>query len=351
MRFDSLLDDSSMSQSGILSDCDELIMSNMAANSSTAQAFAHISHPIGTGEYKVSAWTQSIGKRIFDCICVLVSLPLILPIVTVIAFLVRITSRGPVLFIQDRVGLHGETFRIVKFRTMEHLQKRPRNAITSSNNQKFTPIGPFLRRFKLDELPQLFNVLKGDMSLVGPRPKMPEHVKHDLSCRPGITGYATLAFAREEMFFSALPKDDLEVFYHNVVLLTKLHLDRQYMTNATFSSDFFLIINTVLRRWNTLQLNQLVDQYMHQTGLKEAVPRTAEKLQLYPMRPEVSANPFAWKQALYLTKVEAKELDRDSFVSKIRTSVPYVECIPCTPFLREKLREGVLLATSTLVLL
>lgn len=280
MRFDSLLDDSPMSQPEVLSDCDEIILPNTVADSSTVQASANISKPIGTGKYEVSAWTRSISKRIFDCTCVLISLPVILPVITVIAFLVRITSRGPILFIQDRVGLHGETFSILKFRSMEHLQKSPRNAVTSSNNQRFTPIGPFLRRFKLDELPQLFNVFKGDMSLVGPRPKMPEHVKHDLSCRPGITGYATLAFAREEIFFSALPKDDLEVFYHDVVLPTKLLLDRQYMASATFSSDLFLIINTVLRRWNTLQLDNLVTQYMHQTGLKKVDDHPIHRMHL-----------------------------------------------------------------------
>lgn len=228
----------------------------------------------------VSTWSRSAGKRIFDYACVIASLPIVLPILAVTALLVRLTSQGPILFIQDRVGLHGETFRIFKFRSMEHLQNKKRNAVTSSTNQRFTPVGPFLRRFKLDELPQLFNVLKGDMSLVGPRPKMPEHVKHTLSCRPGITGYATLAFAREEMVFSRLPKEQLESFYHDVVLPAKRHLDEEYMAHATLSSDLGLILNTVLRRWDVMHLNRLVVEHMRRTHVEDTAERPARKLQV-----------------------------------------------------------------------
>jgi len=125
-------------------------------------------------------------------------LPLLIPILLILAIAVWATSEGPVFFLQKRVGRDGCTFTILKFRTIVHDSRARYHAVTTAENQPFTPIGPFLRRWKLDELPQVFNVLMGHMSLVGPRPKMPEHVTKDLCCRPGITGAATIAFACEE---------------------------------------------------------------------------------------------------------------------------------------------------------
>jgi lipopolysaccharide/colanic/teichoic acid biosynthesis glycosyltransferase len=117
-------------------------------------------------------------------------------------------------------------------------------------NQSFTSIGPFLRRWKLDELPQLLNVLLGDMSLVGPRPKVAEHQLGDLVCRPGITGAATLVFANEEAVLTSIPQDLLCEYIRNTVLPAKLELDRKYMAEATFLSDLSLIARTLVRRWD-----------------------------------------------------------------------------------------------------
>lgn len=197
---------------------------------------------------ELSPWSRSAVKRTFDCGAVLLALPVLLPILLMVAAAVRLTSSGPVLFLQTRVGSHGRLFTILKFRTMTH--DADAHAVTTADNQPFTPIGPFLRRWKLDELPQIFNVLVGHMSLVGPRPKMPEHVKVDLLCRPGITGAATIAFAREEMILDRVPKHSLNAYYHNVVLPTKRCLDAEYMARATFPSDLKLIANSVLRRWD-----------------------------------------------------------------------------------------------------
>ena len=122
---------------------------------------------------RLSPWSRSGAKRLFDCACVLPVLLLLVPALLAIALAVRLTSPGPVLFLQQRMGRNGRTFTILKFRTMIHATDEPHNAVTTAANQAFTPIGPFLRRWKLDELPQLLNVLAGDMSLVGPRPKMP----------------------------------------------------------------------------------------------------------------------------------------------------------------------------------
>lgn len=128
-----------------------------------------------------SRWSASRAKRLFDVGCVLCSLPITIPALFVTGLAVRFTSQGPVLFHQERMGGDGQTFIIHKFRTMPGRgTSTARPVVTTSINQRFTPVGPFLRRWKLDELPQLWNVLRGDMSFVGPRPKVPSHQSNQL---------------------------------------------------------------------------------------------------------------------------------------------------------------------------
>jgi lipopolysaccharide/colanic/teichoic acid biosynthesis glycosyltransferase len=208
----------------------------------------------------LSPWSRSAAKRLFDVACVLPGLLLLSPALLVIALAVRLTSPGPILFLQKRMGRHGQTFTILKFRTMPVVADKGRHAVTTTENQQFTPIGLFLRRWKLDELPQLLNVLWGDMSLVGPRPKMQEHALFDLQSRPGITGAATLAFAREAAFLANVPCDQLEVVYRTVVLPAKRQLDVEYMSQATLLSDLKLIFNTILRRWDGSTVEDLLDR-------------------------------------------------------------------------------------------
>jgi lipopolysaccharide/colanic/teichoic acid biosynthesis glycosyltransferase len=210
---------------------------------------------------QLSPWSRSGAKRLFDVVCVLLVLPLLVPVLLVIALAVRLTSYGPVLFLQKRMGRHGQTFTILKFRTMTHLTGRARHAVTTTCNQQFTLVGCFLRRWKLDELPQLLNVLWGDMSLVGPRPKMPEHVLHELPCRPGVTGAATIAFAHEAVVLCCVPEEHLEAYYHTVVLPAKRHLDAEYMARATLLSDFKLLVNSVLRQWDIEAMKNLLDPW------------------------------------------------------------------------------------------
>jgi lipopolysaccharide/colanic/teichoic acid biosynthesis glycosyltransferase len=214
---------------------------------------------INAVEESVSSWSRSRRKRAFDLVCVLLALPVLIPVCVVIGLAIRLTSRGPVLFLQRRTGMHRRRFTILKFRTMEHRESGRHNSVTTTENQRFTPIGPFLRRWKLDELPQILNVLMGDMSLVGPRPKMPEHQLGDLRCRPGITGAATIAFAREEEVLARLPKHYLEGYYHSVILPAKLRLDGEYMAQATFISDLRLLFQTALRRWDSATMFDLLD--------------------------------------------------------------------------------------------
>ena len=207
---------------------------------------------------RLSPWAQSGTKRLFDCFCVLLALPLLIPMLAAVALAVRLTSRGPILFLQKRVGCRGRIFTILKFRSMTHAERGSHNPVTTTENQCFTPIGPFLRRWKLDELPQLLNVLVGDMSMVGPRPKLLEHQIADLCCRPGITGAATIAFAREEQILARLPNHYLDDYYSSVILPFKHMLDEEYMSRATFLSDLKLILDSALRRWNPSVVDRLL---------------------------------------------------------------------------------------------
>jgi len=228
------------------------------AHEVTGSSLASIRFSISLHGKPLSSWSRSHAKRLFDCLCVVPALPLLVPVMCLIALAVRLTSEGPALFVQERMGRYGRTFKILKFRTMIHATDKAHHAVTTAGNQSFTPIGPFLRRWKLDELPQMLNILRGEMSLVGPRPKLPEHVTSWYPCRPGITGAATITFAREEEVLDRIPKQDLNTYYHSVVLPAKRQLDADYMATATFVSDLKLIVNSVLRRWDTSLMESML---------------------------------------------------------------------------------------------
>ncbi len=150
------------------------------------------------------------------------------------ALLVRVGSTGPIFFRQRRMGRNGREFTLYKFRSMSTCGDNSNGScITVTGDTRITPVGTLLRRYKLDELPQFWNVLRGDMCLVGPRPKLPHHEALHMASRPGITGAATLAFRNEEDFLSEIPEDQLEVFYEMFVKPTKARLDLEYMRTAT----------------------------------------------------------------------------------------------------------------------
>ena len=165
------------------------------------------------------------------------------PIMAIAAILVRWGSPGPVFFRQLRMGRNGREFTLYKFRSMCP-KKGSNSSITVSGDVRITPVGALLRRYKLDELPQFWNVLRGDMSLVGPRPKLPHHEALRMACRPGITGVATLAFRKEEEFLSEIPEDQLEAFYETFVKPAKAQLDMEYMRTATLASDLKILWRT-----------------------------------------------------------------------------------------------------------
>ncbi len=206
----------------------------------------------------LSPWSGSAAKRVFDCGCVLVALPVLAPLALAVAAAVRLTSRGPVLFLQKRMGVNGRPFTIFKFRTMIDAAHGTQHPIAALDSERYTPVGPFLRYWKLDELPQLGNVLLGHMSLVGPRPKMPDHAIFEVPCRPGITGMATVAFAQEEEILACVPEDQLESYFQFVVLPAKGQMDAEYGARATLLSDIRLLVISVLRRWDPAKAESFI---------------------------------------------------------------------------------------------
>lgn len=165
------------------------------------------------------------------------------PAMAITALLVRATSSGPVLFRQRRAGRYRVPFMLYKFRSM-HVNSEPGSPLTVDGDPRITRVGAFLRRYKLDELPQLWNVLRGDLSLVGPRPKLPHLEALDLPYRPGVTGIATLAFRNEERILSEVPDAHVRAFYDHCVKPRKAHLDQHYMRRATLWSDLGLLWKT-----------------------------------------------------------------------------------------------------------
>lgn len=163
--------------------------------------------------------------------------------------MIKVQDGGPVFYKAKRVGLHGSIFKLFKFRTMVMNADKIGAVITVQNDPRVTKIGRFLRKTKLDELPQLLNVLLGDMSLVGPRPEDPSYValytedqKGILSVRPGITSAASLTYRNEEQLLAG---PDWETIYKTKVMPAKLTIDLEYISHRTFLTDLKLILKTI----------------------------------------------------------------------------------------------------------
>ena len=188
-------------------------------------------------------------KRLFDMVCAALGLLVLSPVLLVCALLVGLTSPGGVLFRQERIGKDGVPFTIYKFRSM-----RKDNAglkISTSRDTRITPVGRVLRKTKLDELPQLWNVLKGDMSFVGPRPEVREYTdlytpeqRQVLMVRPGVTGLASIRYRNENEHLTA--SSDPNRTYIDEVMPAKLALDLKYIPRACVSYDIKLIWETLV---------------------------------------------------------------------------------------------------------
>jgi lipopolysaccharide/colanic/teichoic acid biosynthesis glycosyltransferase len=187
--------------------------------------------------------------RSFEVVVSLVGLVLLFPLMASSAAMVLLTSRGGAMFRQRRVGRHGELFVLYKLRTMRVTNVGP--LVTSKDDVRITPVGKFLRQTKLDELPTLWNVLKGDMALVGPRPEVPRYVKLDdsmwqevLTVRPGITDPVTLQLRSEEALLAQV-KGDTETYYVSELLPLKLRGYVAYLKNRSWRSDVKVLVQTL----------------------------------------------------------------------------------------------------------
>ena len=189
-------------------------------------------------------------KRIFDFVLSFIGLLVLSPMIIIVGVLVKMTSRSGVLYVQTRTGKNRKPFKLVKFRTMTTAADKKGPLITAGGDSRITGIGRILRKTKLDELPELWNVLKDDMSLVGPRPEIPKYVEFHrdkwekvLSVRPGITDFATLQFRDEESVLKEAI--DVERAYIEVVLPIKLSLALQYVEHHSLGLDLKILVQTV----------------------------------------------------------------------------------------------------------
>lgn len=214
-----------------------------------------------------------ILKFVFDKVVSLVGLIVLSPLLLIVALLIKWKMPGPILFCQQRVGRYGEIFTVYKFRTMTvkaEAAVASRNSeatsIASQEQSRITPLGEKLRRYKLDELPELWNVLKGDMSFVGPRPDVPGYAdqlqgedREVLLLRPGITGPASLKYRNEEDILEAVDEAlqkgrsglpigiiTVQEYNDNVIYPDKVRLNRYYLHHYSFIKDIQMIVCTVL---------------------------------------------------------------------------------------------------------
>ncbi|MXP27973.1 sugar transferase [Porphyrobacter algicida] len=193
-----------------------------------------------------------MSKRLFDIFGSLLGLVLLLPVFLVIAIAIKLESSGPVFFRQIRIGKDEVPFRIHKFRTMRVEQMTSASKVTALGDPRITPLGAKLRRYKIDELPQLIDVLNGAMSLVGPRPEVPIFVKaypdhiraRVFSVKPGITERSSAEFIDEERLLAS--SDDPHSYYITNILPRKLALNLEYVDNVSLINDLKIICATLL---------------------------------------------------------------------------------------------------------
>ena len=195
----------------------------------------------------------SLSKRLLDVIVSIIALTLLLPLFIPIIILLRITAEGEVFYFQERIGLKNSRFQIWKFATMlKNSMNMGTGSITLQNDFRVTPIGKFLRKTKINELPQIINILKGDISLVGPRPLVTktfsaytEEIQSKIyNVKPGLTGIGSIVFRDEESLISAVKDEDPHEFYKRVIAPYKGELEMWYQSHKSFILDLQLIFMT-----------------------------------------------------------------------------------------------------------
>ena len=193
-----------------------------------------------------------IIKRIFDLFASISGLLILFPFLLFFALAIKVSTPGNIFFRQLRVGKDGSLFRLLKFRTMQNIPQASEGRFDPGDKSRVTRIGSFLRKYKLDELPQLINVIKGEMSIVGPRPEIkqwtqvyPEKWEIVLRVTPGITDNASIVFSDEEELLSK--SDNPNETYRDVILPRKLDLYVSYVNNHSFSGDISIVFRTLIK--------------------------------------------------------------------------------------------------------
>ena len=193
-------------------------------------------------------------KRVFDIISSLMVLLIIFPLLILISILIKLDSKGQIFYYQKRIGLKGNEFNLYKFRTMKPGSDK-KGLLTVGNDSRITRVGSFLRKSKLDEIPQLFNIITGDMSVVGPRPETPNYVelyneeqRKVLNIKPGLTDYASLEFINENELLAK--HDKPEQAYIETIMPQKLRLNLKYIQDKNFLLDLKIIFRTIFKILN-----------------------------------------------------------------------------------------------------
>lgn len=203
-------------------------------------------------------------KRIFDFTMALIGIIVLLPVIIVVSIAIKLTSPGKVLFSQRRLTENMREFDIYKFRSMASNEAREKGAVQiRGNSSEITPIGKFMRKTKIDEIPQLWNILKGDMSFIGPRPELPRRLHHYderqrgiFKVRSGISSPASIVFSDEEYLMNQVK--DPEEFYIKEIMPYKIELNLYYVKNQSFLNDIWLILATVLKIVGKVKNEQVV---------------------------------------------------------------------------------------------
>ncbi|MGL5624878.1 sugar transferase [Cetobacterium sp.] len=203
-------------------------------------------------------------KRLFDIVASLIGLIAFSPVMLIVAIIVKVTSPGPILFSQKRLTKGMREFNIYKFRSMVSNELREKNTVQiKGSSSEITTIGKFMRKTKLDELPQFWNILKGDMSFIGPRPELPRRLKYYdkrqkeiFSVRSGISSPASIVFSDEEYLMNQV--QDPEKFYIGQIMPYKIELNLYYIEHQSFFYDIWLIIATLLKIVNRVKNEDVV---------------------------------------------------------------------------------------------
>jgi lipopolysaccharide/colanic/teichoic acid biosynthesis glycosyltransferase len=211
--------------------------------------------PVENSNDSTEGFYGRYGKRIFDLLLSVPSLVILSPVFLASAILIKLETTGPVTFSQERIGKGKRTFRLYKFRTMVKDASRMGPPVTRANDGRITNVGKLLRKFKVDEMLQIINVIKGDMSVIGPRPEIKKYVdmfeadyEQVLRIKPGMTDYALIAFRNEEDILSTF--HDVEEGYVREVLPKKIKLYKKYMAEMSLATDVRIFWGTI---WEILR--------------------------------------------------------------------------------------------------